>query len=217
VVEGVTQVLAERGRVIVLEDDLELSPHFLRFMNEALLLYRNDPRVASVHGYVYPTAETLPETFFLRGADCWGWATWSRAWQHYQPNGALLLAQLKARRLSRAFDYDGNYPFTWMLDQQVKGHNDSWAVRWHASCYVDELLTLYPARSLVRNIGNDASGTHGENSDDFAVSLSPTPVRVAGIPVEPSAAALAAVTAFFKTRRTARSRLRNLVYSLSGR
>jgi hypothetical protein len=217
IIGGVTQALAESGRVIVLEDDLELSPHFLRFMNEALVRYRDDSRVASVHGYVYRTGEPLSETFFLRGADCWGWATWERAWRHYRSDGADLLAQLKARRLCHAFDFEGTYPFTRMLDQQIKGHNDSWAVRWHASCYVDGLLTLYPGRSLVRNIGNDASGTHAEKSDDFAVELSPTPISVCEILVEPSAASHAAFAAFFKARRTTRSRLRQLVYSLSGR
>ena len=217
IVEGVTQILAERGRVIVLEDDLELSPHFLRYMNDALVRYRDDPRVASVHGYVYPTRHRLPETFFLRGADCWGWATWSRAWRHFDADGAKLLSNLKARGLTHRFDYDGSYPFTWMLDQQVRGRNDSWAVRWHASCYLESLLTLYPGRSLVRNIGNDASGTHGEDSDIFTVPLSSTPVRVAETPVEPSPDALAAFIEFFKSQRTARGQLRQLVYSLFGR
>lgn len=217
IVDGVTQVLAEQGQVIVLEDDLELSPHFLRFMNDALLRYRDEPRVASVHGYVYPTAGPLPETFFLRGADCWGWATWARAWQHYQADGARLLAQLRSRRLTRAFDFDGSYPFTRMLDQQVRGLNDSWAVRWHASCYLDGLLTLYPGRSLVRNIGNDASGTHGADSDRFDAPLSATPVRVADIPLEPSTAALVAIELFFRSQRTARARLRQLIYSMCGR
>jgi len=217
IVDGVSQIVAEHGRVIVLEDDLELSPHFLRFMNEALVRYRDDPRVASVHGYVYPTRQLLPETFFLRGADCWGWATWSRAWRHFDADGAGLLSRLKAQGLTRQFDYDGTYPFTWMLSQQVQGRNDSWAVRWHASCFLDSLLTLYPGRSLVRNIGNDASGTHGEDSDIFTVSLSPTPVHVADIRVEASPEARAAIVEFFRSHRTARGQLRQMIYSLFGR
>jgi len=217
VVDGVTRVLGERGQVIVVEDDLELSPHFLRFMNDALHRYRHEPRVASVHGYVYPTHTTLPETFFLQGADCWGWATWSRAWRHFDADGTRLLAALRARRLTRDFDYDGTFPFTWMLDQQVKGQNDSWAVRWHASCYLDGLLTLYPGRSLVKNIGNDASGTHGASSDDFAVKLSTTPVQLGDIPMQPSLEAREAIKHFFAARQSARARLRHWLYALCGR
>ena len=80
IIDGVSQVLETYDRVIVLEDDMETSPHFLRYMNAALYNYADDERVISVHGYVYPTNQTLPEAFFLRGADCWGWATWRRGW-----------------------------------------------------------------------------------------------------------------------------------------
>jgi len=94
VIDGVTRVVGQYGRVIVLEDDLILSPLFLRFMNAALDAYQTDAQVASIHGYCYPTRMPLPDTFFIRGADCWGWATWQRAWQHFEPNGQLLLDQL---------------------------------------------------------------------------------------------------------------------------
>lgn len=70
IIDGVTQVVNEHGTVIVLEDDIVSSPHFLRYMNEALALYSGEPRVASIHAYIYPI-EGLPETFFLKGADCW--------------------------------------------------------------------------------------------------------------------------------------------------
>ena len=95
IIEGVTQVLADRERVIVLEDDLETSPYFLRYMNEALDRFAEEERVISVHGYVYPTEKTLPEAFFLRGADCWGWATWRRGWAQFNPDGQFLLDELR--------------------------------------------------------------------------------------------------------------------------
>ena len=79
IISGVSEVLKRHGRVIVLEDDLVTSPYFLTFMNEALEKYEDTETVASIHGYLFPVLEHLPETFFIRGADCWGWATWSRA------------------------------------------------------------------------------------------------------------------------------------------
>ncbi len=201
VIEGVTQVLAEHDHVIVLEDDLLVSPHFLRYMNNALARYESEPRVASIHGYCYPVGEPLPQTFFLEGADCWGWATWSRAWAHFEPDGAKLLEQLRARKLTRAFDLDGQYPYTQMLQDQVAGRNSSWAIRWHAACFLKGLLTLYPGHSLVENIGNDASGTHCESTDRFSQALASAPVDVfAATAVEPSRAGRDAFVRFFRAQ-----------------
>jgi hypothetical protein len=201
IIDGVTTLLKSHERVIVLEDDLLLSPHFLRFMNEGLLCYAEDERVASVHGYIYPVSQTLPSTFFLRGADCWGWATWRRAWQHFNPDGRALLNQLRRQRLTRSFDLNNAYPYTRMLEGQIAGRNDSWAIRWHASCFLREMLTLYPGQSLVANIGNDDSGTHGGLTTDFDVSLAATYIPVQRIALQESAAATRAVSHYFKRTR----------------
>jgi hypothetical protein len=196
IISGVGEVLAGHGSVIVVEDDLVVSPHFLRFMNDGLMLYRDDQQVASIHGYCYPVDGALPETFFLRGADCWGWATWSRAWNHFEPDGRKLLEELKRTGLGRSFDLDGAYPFTRMLRNQVAGKNDSWAVRWHASCFLVNMLTLYPGRSLVNNIGADDSGTHCAATDDFLQTVSATPVPVIRLDLEENQAARASFISF---------------------
>jgi hypothetical protein len=209
IIDGVTKTLERHGRAIVLEDDLVVSRHFLRYMNEALELYRDDPRVASIHGYCYPTRDPLPETFFLAGADCWGWATWSRAWATFQQDGATLLRQLRERNLTRHFDYNGQYPYTRMLEDQVSGRNSSWAVRWHASCFLQGLLTLYPGRSLVDNIGNDSTGTHCGSTDIFAQALAHADVRPDPLTaVQPSLQAHAAFEQFFRERNPLTARVR---------
>jgi hypothetical protein len=201
IIAGVTAVLARHGRAIVVEDDLIVSPHFLRFMNDGLSLYADEPRVASIHGYCYPTGCALPETFFLRGADCWGWATWSRAWAHFDADGSRLLARLRQRGLQREFDLDGAYPYMKMLADQTDGRNDSWAVRWHAACYLDNLLTLYPGRSLVHNIGNDGSGTHSGRTDMYALKVAHVPIQVVRQPLEPSIVAREAFAHFLRRER----------------
>ena len=203
IIDGVTATLARNDRVIVVEDDLLVSPHFLAYMNDGLERYANDEKVASIHAYIYPLHRPVPETFFLRGADCWGWATWARAWQHFRADGATLLKELKARRLTGAFDFDGAAAFTEMLENQIKGFNNSWAIRWHAATFLDGMLTLYPGRSLVRNIGNDGSGTHhaGGGKDAFSTALSDTPVAINRIPVEESTQGRVAVRDFFRRSR----------------
>ncbi|WP_143896817.1 glycosyltransferase [Tepidimonas sediminis] len=176
IITGVKQVLSEHERVIVLEDDMVTSPYFLDYMNEGLDRFAADERVISIHGYVYPVQQPLPEAFFLPGADCWGWATWRRGWRLFNPDGRALLNELRRRGLLEAFDFNGAYSYSRMLEGQIKGKNDSWAVRWHASAFLAGKLTLYPGRSLVRNIGLDDSGTHCGDDSALDVSLSPQPI-----------------------------------------
>lgn len=186
IIEGVSEVLTRYDQIIILEDDMVTSPFFLKYMNDALNLYADDERVISIHGYVYPVQQTLPEAFFLRGADCWGWATWRRGWAHFNPDGRQLLNELKSRKLVNEFDFNGTYLFSKMLSQQVKGKNDSWAIRWHASAFLKGKLTLYPGRSLVNNIGIDGSGTHCSESSSFNAKLSIIPINLDSLEVLPS-------------------------------
>ena len=207
IISGVTEVLDEFGTVIVIEDDLVVSSNFLKYMNDGLHFYRDIERVASIHGYCYPCKGTMPETFFLRGADCWGWATWSRAWQHFEPDGRKLLDDLQNSRLKRAFDMDGAYPYTRMLRNQIAGKNDSWAVRWHASCFLLDKLTLYPGRSLVNNIGFDNSGTHCNATNVFAQSVSDDPVQIREIPIIESKSSKDTIVSYFRQHHSFRARM----------
>lgn len=198
IVDGVSQLLDQHPHVIVLEDDIVVSPFFLKFMNEGLAKYALDERVASVHGYLYPTTDPLPETFFLRGADCWGWATWRRAWRHFNPSGAELLAKLEDQHLVEHFDLNGAYRYSDMLKAQIAQKNNSWAIRWHASAYLANMLTLYPGRSLVSNIGHDSSGIHCGATTEFDTALSNTPIIIKDIEVEHSEYAYSEFERFFR-------------------
>ena len=198
IIDGVTSIVNKFGRIIVLEDDMVTSPYFLTYMNEALEKYADDDRVVSIHGYVYPVKQSLPEAFFLPGADCWGWATWSLGWACFNSDGQFLLDELKRRRLISAFDYNGAYPFSQMLEGQIKGKNDSWAVRWYASAFLAGKMTLYPGRSLVHNIGNDGSGTHCGESAGFDTNLSSTQISLNNINSEPSQESQQAFEDFFR-------------------
>ena len=213
VITGVRRTLDEFGQVVVVEDDLRLSRHFLAYMRSGLNMYREAPQVYSIHGYSYPVDTELPETFFLRGADCWGWATWSRAWHRFQPDAAVLVRQLETGGLERPFDLDGSYPFMKMLRDNSSGQNDSWAIRWHASAFLDGALTLYPGKSLVWNSGLDGSGTHSGDLDLHEKRVSDLPIDVRAIPLEESAAARRAFGQYLKSleRRRLRKRLASLV------
>jgi hypothetical protein len=197
IIDGVTEVVSRHGRVIVLEDDLVCSSSFLRFMNDFLNVYESDESVISATGYVYPVESDLPETFFLRGADCWGWATWKRGWDLFESNGQKLLDILESEGRCSDFDFNESYPYTKMLRDQIAGLNSSWAIRWYASAFLNDKLTLYPGRSLIQNIGNDGSGIHCAQTKHLDVELDNNCPRVGDMDVCENLQARAAFHAFF--------------------
>lgn len=197
IVDGVTRLCASHGRAVVLEDDIVVSPFFLRFLNEALDRYADHERVTSIGCYMYPVGVTLPETFFLRLPESWGWGVWKRSWDFYEPDGAPLLAEIRHRDLTHEFDLEGSYEFIGMLEDQLKARNDSWAVRWYAKTFLLGGLTLYPGRSLTQNIGMDGSGVHCVPTSAYEVQMADRPIQLGDIPIEEDPAARAAIASFF--------------------
>jgi len=181
IVDGVTRLVTQYSKVIVLEDDIVTSPFFLEYMNNALVCFQDDPRVISIHGYNYPISG-LPEIFFIKGADCWGWATWKTGWDYFEADGAKLWAEIKRRKLTNRFDFFGAYPYSRMLRKQIAGKNNSWAIRWYASAFLADKLTLYPGKSLVKNIGCDDTGEHCNQTGIYDTEISNVKVSVKKIP-----------------------------------
>lgn len=193
IIDGVGEVLRLHETVVVVEDDLLVADSFLAFMNAGLEVYAEQPRVASIHGFVYEVGQPLPQSFFLKGADCWGWATWRRAWEHFEPDGLLLLERLDATGSAEDFDFAGAFPYRQMLIDQIRGSIDSWAVRWYASAYLADMLTLYPGTSLVRNLGLDGSGTHQGSRPAMEATLGNFLPPLQRVAVEESAEARRAI------------------------
>ena len=160
IIDGVTTQVNRYGKVIVLEDDLIVAPYFLQFMNDALETYKDEPKVGHIQACDFTQDPTLPETFLIKWTGSWGWGTWDRAWKHFNPNGKELLKKLEERKLTYTFDFNGKYGFTRMLRRQIEGKNNSWAIRWNASLFLEDILSLNVGRSLVQNEGFDGTGTN---------------------------------------------------------
>lgn len=171
VIDGVTTLVEQYGKVIVLEDDLVVAPHFLEFMNDALITYQDEPRVGHIQACDFTQDPSLPDTFLIKFTGSWGWATWQRAWKHFNPNGQELLDELLKRKLNHRFDFNGKYGFTRMLRRQIEGKNNSWAIRWNASLFLADILSLNVGRSLVQNRGFDGSGTNCGGGNLYASTL----------------------------------------------
>lgn len=164
VIQGLNKVFEVYESAIIVEDDLVLSPFFLSYCNEGLNRYLETKEVASIHGFSYPFEKPEIKPYFLRGADCWGWATWWDRWQLFESDSNRLIEEINLLRLRKKFDLDGAFPFFKMLERQSRNEISSWAIRWHASMFIANKLTLYPNNSLVRNEGLDGTGTHATNS-----------------------------------------------------
>ena len=182
-IAGITDVINKYGRVIVVEDDLILSPYFLKFMNDGLEKYKDDDRVGTITGFVPPIEEKLPETFFLTYFQCWGWATWKRAWDLLETDARPLLKGLRFKR--KKFDVGGGVCNYGNLYCQKVGLVDSWYLRYYASLFLKGKLSLYPGRSVATNEGLDGSGTHcgAELKRSFEAHNSQTPIKVNDVEV----------------------------------
>jgi hypothetical protein len=161
VIDGVTRLCQAHGRVIVLEDDLVVSPTFLGFMNGALEAYADEKQVFQVSGFMFPVElPTAAAALFLPFTNSWGWATWDRAWRHFDHGAAAYWQLARDGALRRRFDLGGRYYFFEMLRRQVRGEIDSWAIRWYLSVFMRDGLTIFPRRSLVENAGFGGDATH---------------------------------------------------------
>jgi hypothetical protein len=198
IIDGVTTQVNRYGKVIVLEDDLIVAPSFLQFMNDALETYKDEPKVGHIQACDFTQDPTLPDTFLIKWTGSWGWATWDRAWKHFNPNGKELLQELERRKLTYIFDFNGKYGFTRMLRRQIEGKNNSWAIRWNASLFLKDILSLNVGRSLVQNEGFDGSGTNCGGGGLYASNLHLQELPVIPIaPIEENQAARQAFVRYY--------------------
>lgn len=187
-IAGITEVVNKYGKVIVVEDDLILSPYFLQFMNDALEKYKYEDKVGAITAYCPIKDDTLPETFFLRYFHCWGWATWKRGWDLMNLDTKYLLRKMRWK--TKKFNLEGGMNNYGMLYCQKVGLVDSWFIRLYASFFLAEKLTLFPGHSLVSNHGLDGSGTHsgkstkGSGDDGIGASILNAPITLKDIPIQ---------------------------------
>jgi hypothetical protein len=161
IVDGVSQLCEEYGRVIVVEDDHYLARGFIDYMLKALDQYENDEHVAQISGFMHPVkqAET-PDAFFLPLMTSWGWATWQRAWTLFKWEPLEARELLKKSKIRHAFDINDSYPYTGMLLDRLDGKNQSWGILFWWAIFRSNKLVLHPRRSLVWVGGFDGSGVH---------------------------------------------------------
>ena len=218
IIDGVTTLVNQYGRVIVLEDDLIVAPYFLQFMNDALETYKDEDNVCHIQACDFTKDPFLPDTFLIKWTGSWGWATWKRAWTLFNPNGQELLDELIRRKLTYRFDFNGKYGYTRMLRNQIKGKNNSWAIRWNASLFLADKLSLNVGKSLIQNEGFDGSGTNCGSGNLYDSDLWTKPLPVVKIQpiVENEAARQAFSNYYARTNSFFAKAIRRIKRTLKG-
>jgi glycosyltransferase involved in cell wall biosynthesis len=205
VIGGVTQIVNAYGKVIVIEDDVTVSPYFLSFMNDALALYEHDEQVSSIGSWNFFCPPSVSgDNFFLRHPDSIAWATFKRAWAKFNPDSVYLQKEIATRGLNKHLNMENTINLVKMLRKQEQGLVDSWAVRWTASVVLEGMLTFYPQYSLARHEGY-IEGTHYsgvESNYDTDVQLASKPIEVKRIPIVENKGAVNEFVTFYKKKHS---------------
>lgn len=201
IIDGVSQLVKKYGKVIVFEDDLITSPYTLQYFNDALKQFENEDKVMHIGAYMYPLkTKNLPETFFFRAATSWGWATWERAWNHFEPDINVLMPKFNSK-MKHEFSVENTMNFWRQMEEFKSGRNNSWAIRWYASVFLNAGLTLNPAHSLVNNIGHDGTGVHSGVNNMYKVVVNTDPISSFPTQIEENKEALHTIKHFLKNRK----------------
>lgn len=161
-IAAITELCGQFGRVVAVEDDLIVSPNFLEFLNEGLARYQNEPRVMEVCGYIFDVPELRKSTqaVFLPLTSAWGWATWKRAWDLFDPWAGDWAERLRDPQERSRFNINGHFDYTKMLSLEMRKTVPAWDIRWYYTLFARHGLGLHPPRTLVLNEGYDGTGTH---------------------------------------------------------
>jgi hypothetical protein len=173
IIYGVSKVINQWNKVIVVEDDIVTGKYFLTFMNEALNRYINDKQVWHITGWHIPIeTDKVEECFFYPVMDCWGWATWANRWKYFEKCPEKLINEFTKEKI-KEFNVNGLCPSKW--NQIIGNYNRrvcTWAIFWYVTIFLQGGLCLAPCSSLVKNIGMDNSGVHGKKNRNLIIKRS---------------------------------------------
>ena len=203
VIDGVSRVLAHHDRLIVVEDDLRLSSRFLAYMNAALDRYQARRDIFSVSAFApLPDRIGMPQhyradVYLSRRNASWGWGTWADRWCQVDWDVRDYPIFCRDRRRRRAFDLGGN-DLSLMLDAQMAGRIDSWAVRFSYAHFISRAYSVCPRWSYTDHTGDDGSGTHVPDGGGCRSDLSLARAKPHLPPdLQPDAAVLEALRCYY--------------------
>tara|TARA_B100001093_G_C26824533_1_gene1013400 strand:- start:203 stop:1141 length:939 start_codon:yes stop_codon:yes gene_type:complete len=164
IIDSVSNIINENGKIIVLEDDLLTSRGFIKFMNDALEYYEKVKDVWHISGNNIVSNEMKKNDIFLwRFMNCWGWATWKDRWQYFEKDPKSLIKTFDKDMIYR-FNLDGVGTFWDQIEKNAQNKLNTWAIFWYATIFKKGGICVSPYFSYIKNIGFDGSGTHFRKS-----------------------------------------------------
>lgn len=171
VASGLDWAFSLTEEAIILEDDCVPHPTFFRFCDELLQRYRHDERVMVISGdnFQYGRRRTDDSYYFSRYNHCWGWASWRRAWQHFDMDMQLWPQIREGGWLEDILADPLAVPYWKTIFQRTYENKiNSWAYRWTFACWVQSGLTILPNVNLISNVGYNQEATHTTGSSQAA-------------------------------------------------
>ena len=161
IISGVSETIKKNGKIIVLEDDLLTSVHFIEYMNDGLNRFATNEKVFQIVGYTVPVNNEFKNAAtFLPFSSTWGWGTWSRAWNYFERSPRDYVVLKTDQKICRKFNLDNSFPYSDMLISQMEKGIDSWGITWWWAVFKQKGVCLFPDRTLVANIGFGVDATH---------------------------------------------------------
>jgi hypothetical protein len=160
---GLDWVFSQELKAIILEDDCLPAPSFFSFCEVLLKYFEDDDRVVHIGGNNFQNGRRMTEYsyYFSKYTLVWGWATWRRAWQHFDYE-IKDWPDFKKRGQLRQHCRDPFERRYWekVFEAAYRGESNAWAAQWLFSCWKKRALAVVPSANLVSNIGFDADATH---------------------------------------------------------
>lgn len=160
---AITWFFTQEKEGIILEDDCLPVPGFFDFATTLLNRYRDDEQIMHINGTSFLTEEESENVayYFSHIPHSWGWATWRRAWQHYDGEMSKITDLEKSLLSNKTFIKKQHNLFWPKLFRHTKNKRvDSWAVPWSYTVMSNDGLVISPSNNLITNIGFDLSATH---------------------------------------------------------
>lgn len=162
--------MSQFEELIILEDDCIPEPSFFYYCRSLLEYYRHDERIMHISGNNFQAGQsrTKYSYYFSKYTHAWGWATWKRAWRHFDWQ-MKSWPDLRKQGLVETFcndEYEQKY-WNEILDRMHEGAPDVWDYQWNYACWSQNGLAILPNKNLVSNIGVGEDATHTRGGSPF--------------------------------------------------
>ena len=170
IVNGVSEVMKNHSKAIILEDDILVSKYFLDYMNSSLNLYKKKKNIWHISGWNYNIKlKSEHDVYFTRTMNCWGWATWKDRWKCYKKNPKEIVKKWSLSDINK-FNFEDSYNFFSQIERNLSGQIDTWAIFWYAVIFKNKGLCVNPINTLVTNIGVGKFATNTKSSNNIFTS-----------------------------------------------